>query len=146
MIDLQDGGNILSGINWGRVLIGGLVAGAVLDVGRYLVNGVLLRERWAEAVKGMPTDMASGIQIGIVGFLAGVFIVWLYASIRPRYGAGPKTAVLAGAAVWLLGYLLAWGTPMAMHLLPSDLVMTGIGAGLINLIIAALAGAAVYKE
>ena len=39
------------------------------------------------------------------GFLVGIFAVWLYAAIRPRYGAGPKTALCAGAAVWGIGYL-----------------------------------------
>ncbi len=136
----------MSGINWSRVLPGGLIAGLILNAGRYLVNGVLLREKWNEAVKGAPTDISSGVQIAIVGFLAGIFVVWLYAAIRPRYGAGPKTAVLAGIAVWVLGYLLAWGTPMAMHLLPADLILTGIAAGLINVVLAALAGAWLYNE
>jgi hypothetical protein len=136
----------MSGINWSRVLLGGLAAGLILNAGRYLVNGMLLREKWAAAVKDAPTDLASSVQIAVVGFLAGIFTVWLYAAIRPRYGAGPKTAVLAGTAVWVLGYLLAWGTPMAMHLLPADLVLIGIAAGLVNVIVAALAGACVYNE
>jgi hypothetical protein len=50
------------------------------------------------------------------GFLVGIFAVWLYAGIRPRYGAGPKTALCAGAAVWGLGYLLASVTPPALKL------------------------------
>ena len=28
------------------------------------------------------------------GFLVGIFAVWLYAAIRPRYGAGAKTLSL----------------------------------------------------
>jgi uncharacterized membrane protein len=136
----------MSGINWSRVLLGGVIAGIILNAGRYLVNGVLLREKWADALKGWPGDVTSSIQIAVVGFLAGIFTVWLYAAIRPRYGAGPKTAVLAGGAVWVLGYLLAWGTPMSMHLLPADLVLTSIAAGLVNVIVAALAGAWLYTE
>ncbi|HSE60477.1 MAG TPA: hypothetical protein VLA99_17380 [Nitrospiraceae bacterium] len=29
--------------------------------------------------------------------------LWLYAAIRPRFGAGPKTALYAGLGVWVLG-------------------------------------------
>jgi hypothetical protein len=29
--------------------------------------------------------------------------MWLYAAIRPRYGAGPGTAVIVGFSWWLIG-------------------------------------------
>jgi hypothetical protein len=29
-------------------------------------------------------------------------VVWLYAAIRPRFGAGPATAVRAGLAFWIV--------------------------------------------
>lgn len=32
------------------------------------------------------------VGFNITGLAYGIFIVWLYAAIRPRYGAGPKTA------------------------------------------------------
>ena len=35
----------------------------------------------------------------------GIAAVWLYAAIRPRYGAGPRTAVIAGLAVWVMADL-----------------------------------------
>lgn len=28
--------------------------------------------------------------------------IWLYAAIRPRYGPGPRTAIIAGFAMWLI--------------------------------------------
>src|SRR5437667_3678198 len=65
------------------------------------------------------------------GFLVGIFAVWLYAALRPRYGAGPKTALCAGAAVWGLGYLLASVTPIALHLFPRRLMAIGLAVGLV---------------
>ncbi len=32
----------------------------------------------------------------------GIWTMWLYAAIRPRYGAGPKTAAVAGFAMWVI--------------------------------------------
>jgi hypothetical protein len=32
-----------------------------------------------------------------------MWIMWLYAAIRPRYGPGPKTAAVAGFALWFIG-------------------------------------------
>jgi hypothetical protein len=137
-------------INWGRVLLGGLVAGLIINAAEYLVNGVILQARWAEAMKGIGKPaMMSGAQIAafnVWGFCVGVFTVWLYAAIRPRYGAGPKTAVCAAASVWALGYLLAGVVPMVLHTLPRRLMAVGIAAGLIEVIAAALAGAWLYKE
>lgn len=137
-------------INWGRVILGGLVAGLIINAAEYLVNGVILQAWWAEVMKGLgKPEMMSGVQIAafnVWGFLVGIFTVWLYAAIRPRYGAGPKAAVCAGAAVWALGYLLAGVAPMVLHILPRRLMAIGIGAGLIEVIVAALVGAWLYKE
>lgn len=36
----------------------------------------------------------------VMGFVFGIAAVWLYAAIRPRYGAGIGTPVRAGIAVW----------------------------------------------
>ena len=59
------------------------------------------------AVRALGREVGGGALLMFLawGFLVGIFAVWLYAAIRPRYGAGPKTALCAGAAVWGLGYL-----------------------------------------
>ena len=80
------------------------------------------------------------------GFLVGIFAVRLYAAIRPRYGAGPKTAACAGAAVWCLGYLLAAVTLLALQLFPTRLMVIGLAVGLVEVIAGTLAGAWLYRE
>jgi hypothetical protein len=137
-------------INWSRVILGGLVAGLIINAAEFLVNGLILQAWWAEVMKGLgKPEMMSGVQIAafnVSGFLMGILTVWFYAAIRPRYGAGPKTAVCAGAAVWALGYLLAGVAPMVLHILPRRLMAIGIAAGLVEVIAAALVGAWLYKE
>jgi hypothetical protein len=137
-------------INWKKVILGGLLAGLLINVVEFVVNGWLLAERWAAAIKAIPNAEPMGVlpmvAFNVSGFVVGIFTIWLYAAIRPRYGAGPKTAACAGAAVWALGYLLANVAPMVLHLVPRRLMAIGIAVALVEVIAAAILGAAVYKE
>lgn len=94
------------GMNAGRILGGGLVAGLVTNIIDGCGNMVLLGARWqseTEAIK--PGLYASSGQSSMVGwittdFLLGFLIIWLYAAIRPRFGPGPRTAAAAAVVIW----------------------------------------------
>lgn len=138
-------------VNMSRVILGGLVAGLVINIVEYLLHGVILAEQWKSVMGSLnrPATDPSGSQITsflILGFVIGMFMVWLYAAIRPRYGAGPRTAVTAGVAVWIVGYLLAMVGPVVQGIYPGDLVIKAVAVGFVEAILAAVAGAAVYKE
>ncbi len=135
-------------INKGRVLLGGLLAGLVITIIELVVHLAILSDQWREALAALNLQPLSGGEIAVWAvklFLAGIFIVWLYAAIRPRYGAGPKTAVCAGLAVWFIAWLLAWGGSV-YTIFPCGLVGTGVGLGLVEAVLGALAGGWVYKE
>ena len=138
----------MSKVNWSRVVLGGLVAGLVFNVVDYLMN-MLFAGPWAEAMKalGKSAQMSPGVIAWFVvsDFLMGIFMLWLYASIRPRYGAGPKTAVIAGVAIWVLGLLIS-ASFVAMDLFPLRLELISNGIGLILMPLGTVAGAAIYKE
>jgi hypothetical protein len=135
-------------INWTRVILGGLVAGLIINVFESVMNGVILAKDMEAAISALGRQMGGGALAMFIawGFLVGIFAIWLYASIRPRYGAGPKTAACAGAAVWGLGYLLAAVTPIALHLFPRRLMAIGLAVGLVEVIIGTIAGAWLYRE
>ena len=137
-------------INIGRVILGGIVAGIVGDILGYLVDGVMLAPQWADGMRALGKTEFSASQtvvFNIIGLIYGVLIVWLYAAIRPRYGAGPKTAVFAGLAVWAAGVLLPNAAFMwATGLFPTNLTVMTTTAAIVELVVAALAGAALYKE
>jgi len=83
-------------INLGRVVLGGIVAGIVANILGYLVDGVILAPQWTAALKVLGKGDFTTNQIiafNVIGLAYGIFAVWLYAAIRPRYGAGPKTAL-----------------------------------------------------
>jgi hypothetical protein len=100
------------------------------------------------AISALGKQMGAGALAMFVvwGFLVGIFAIWLYAAIRPRYGAGPKTALCAGAAVWGLGYLLASATPIALNLFPARIMTIGLAVGLVEVLVGTLAGAFMYRE
>jgi hypothetical protein len=72
--------------------------------------------------------------------------VWIYAGIRPRFGAGVKTAIYAGLAVWLVGYLVPNLIFMATGVFPAVLFWVGIIVGVIQVPLATVAGAYLYRE
>ena len=135
-------------INVKGVIVGGLVAGLVLNIIDFLVYGVWLAPDMAAAMKAAgrpPIDNLIPLFV-IVDFLFGIALVQLYAAIRPRFGAGPGTAIKAGIYVWVLTGLLHAISEAPMGLLPQRLYVVGTLVALISFPLAALAGAKFYRE
>ena len=135
-------------INVKGVIVGGLVAGLVLNVIDYLVYGVWLAPELAAAMQAAgkrPVDSLIPLFI-LLDFVYGIALVQLYAAIRPRFGAGPATAVKAGIFVWVIAGLLHAIGEAPMGLLPMRLYTIGTLVGLVAFPLAALAGAKFYRE
>jgi hypothetical protein len=137
-------------INWRNVIIGGLVAGIIIDVVEGILEGVILGPEWRQAMQALGHPLReTGTNVTLpvlLGFAYGVTALWLYAAIRPRFGAGPKTALYAGLGVWVLGSLLPsvnWGP---RGLLPGHLFTIAVVVGLVEIVVATEAGAWLYKE
>ncbi len=136
-------------MNIARIVLGGLVAGVIINVLETVVHGILFRSRWEDALRELGRELptTSGvILIWIVGFVFGIALAWLYAAIRPRYGAGPKTAIWAGIYLWIVAGLLIWIGFSPAHLWPSRLMVVGIVANLVEYVVAALVAGYLYKE
>jgi len=82
----------MSKINMGRVLLGGLAAGVVLDASDGILNSVVLADQWTAYMQSVGKAPAfGGSQIAgfvINGFVLSIALLWLYAAIRPRFGPG----------------------------------------------------------
>lgn len=139
-------------INGSRVVLGGLVAGVVMTVIGGVVNGVLLgstmNAEMDAAVPGLSAKMATGATIGVnvvTQFVIGILLVWLYAAMRPRFGAGPRTAMLAAMVPWICGLFFYSGWLLTGMMSSGMYVIVSIVA-LINVIVGALVGAWLYRE
>jgi hypothetical protein len=137
-------------IKWSRVVLGGLLAGVVLNVVDWLTYGVWLKADMAAAMTALgksPAAMDSAIPLWIaLDFVSGIGLLWVYAAIRPRFGAGVKTAVIAGLAVWFFVGLVHAIAESPMGFMPQSLMTLGTCVALIALPVATVVGAYVYKE
>jgi hypothetical protein len=138
-------------INTGRLILGGIVAGILVNVSETVLNTMVLKDQWAAAMKalGKPMTAMSGnaIAVWVVwGFIYGLLCVWLYAGIRPRFGPGAGTAAKAGFVAWLFAGFLSSLAMWNMDLFPSNLlVISGIWT-LVESIVVTIVGAWLYKE
>jgi hypothetical protein len=139
-------------INWGRVFLGGIVAGLVINLSETLLNAVVFKNDMAEAMRALgknPEAMMTGSTMAVWilwGFLAGIGAVWGYAAIRPRFGPGARTAAIAGVAAWFFVCFLTNIAMMNMGLFPQRIIMIGLVWGLVEMVVATVAGAWLYKE
>jgi hypothetical protein len=138
----------MKSINWGRVILGGIVAGVVVNVSEFILNEIVMKSQNEEAMKAlgrtMPTGSGTmGVWI-VLGFLIGIVAVWLYAAIRPRYGAGAATAVKAGIAVWILGSFYTTIVFWNLGLYPLSVLL--LVWTLVESVVATVAGAWLYRE
>ncbi len=139
----------MSKINLGRVILGGIVAGIIIDIFEYVLNGVVLANQWNDLMTSLNRPMVGMNQIiafNIFGLLLGIAAVWTYAAIRPRFGMGPKTAVYAALLTWVTAYVFADAMPAISGIFPMSMTLTLIGVGLVEIIVATVAGAWLYKE
>ena len=138
-------------INWGRVILGGLVAGVVINIVEFVLYGVILMDEWQAAMAALgKAEQAEGMWVYMVyilmGFAFGLLALWVYAAIRPRVGPGPKAAICAGLTVWALAYLMPTIGFLPSGLFPAGLMFTGVAVGVVEVPLATVIGAWLYRE
>jgi len=139
-------------INHSRVVLGGIVAAIVLFIVSGIVNGAILGSAWQAWFDAMgslnhaPAASTGMVIWAVVSLVFGLTGVWIYAGIRPRYGAGWKTALLAGFMLWLAGWLAPALGQVALGAIPTHVTVVGAAGGLVGALLAVLAGAFIYKE
>jgi hypothetical protein len=139
-------------INLGRVMLGGLVAGLVMNISEAGLHGGMLGNDALELFRRFTVpdtpDPVNMTLLILVTFVIGIGSVWLYAAIRPRFGPGPKTAIIAGLAVWVFSHLWSGvylGAGFAGLITPK-LAYLPVVWGLIEAPLGTLIGAWLYKE
>jgi hypothetical protein len=142
--------NSMGRINWTRVVVGGLLAGLVMNVSEAALHGGALGADAEALFKSYNVTPApiNLVALVVMTFVVGIAAVWLYAAIRPRFGPGPRTAICAGLAVWVFAHLwsgvyLGCGFP---GLITPRLAWLPVVWGLVEAPLGTLAGAWLYRE
>jgi hypothetical protein len=136
-------------INVGRVILGGLAAGLVINIGETVLNLFVLSSEMSEMLKAHNLPDVGGVAIG--GFVAlcfglGIVTIWMYAAVRPRYGGGPGTVILTGIAVWLLAFVYPQAGNMLLRMYSPSMFALAVLWGLGEVVLGAFVGAWVYRE
>jgi hypothetical protein len=136
-------------MNGRRIALGGLVAGMILLASGVALGHGVLGEEYVRAFashRAAPAGLAvilknTGIRLGL-GFAA----VFLYAAMRPRFGPGPRTALVAACTLWLVGYLPYFLTLGDFGILTGWRFSVAAAWTLGEVALGTLAGAALYRE
>lgn len=139
-------------LNTRRVVLAGLAAGVVLNVIDFIGNTFILGGRTQMELDAVNPLLWSALNnprnifvfVGL-DFTVGILVVWLYAAIRPRYGAGPATALRAGVFAWLLSSLMwSFFTLMGIYSVTTFAVSSVLE--FVNFVAAAWVGGLLYRE
>ena len=139
----------MSRINFRRVLLGGIVAGLIINTGEFILNGILLAPHIEADMKRMNlTPPGGGFALLAVAltFVFAVIAILIYAMARSRFGAGPKTALLVALILWFCLYAYSGTLNMLLINVPPKLILMILAWGIVEYPLGILAGAAVYKE
>jgi hypothetical protein len=92
----------MKGTLWIRLALCGFVAGVIWNLLSVLFLATVAPEFVASIQRTAPHPAQGGAFFFAIDLLMGVWAVWLYSAIAPRYGAKPATAAIAGIAWWIL--------------------------------------------
>ena len=140
----------MGGINVGRWLAGGIVAGLIMWVIEGAASMLYMADMEAALEEHNLTAMemsASTMFLTLaVSLIAGLVLIFLYAAARPRFGPGPKTAVIVAVVMWICAYLFSLLGYQMLGLYPGSMLVTWGVIGIVEIIIAALVGGWIYRE
>ncbi|HSL55585.1 MAG TPA: hypothetical protein VK868_14375 [Pyrinomonadaceae bacterium] len=138
-------------INWGRLFLGSLIAALIMFATDGLIHETVAKADWRALYTALgarePEPHGSSMVYFAIFELGRAFTALMfYVLMRPFFGAGPKTAALAGIVGWI-----AFSLTGPVQFIPLGFFSTTLWlkVGAIHFvvsIIATIAGAALYKD
>jgi len=138
-------------INWGRLIAGSLIAAIIMFATDGFIHETLAKADWRALYEALGArepepHSANMAYFAIFELGRGFTAILFYVLMRPFFGAGPRTAVIAGIAGWI-----AFSLTGPVQFIPLGFFSTALWlkVGAIHLIvsiIATIAGAALYKD
>ena len=135
----------MRGTHWIRVVLCGVVAGVVWYLLSALFLSLFAQDLVAFIQRGGAYPRSGGALFFIIDLMMGIWAVWLYATIVPRYGAKPSTAAIVGVAWWILKSLQSakW---VGLGLLPRGVILIPLATTLVAVLVASVLGAWLYDR
>lgn len=138
-------------INWGRFIIGGVIASIIVFLSDGFLHEALLKADWQAVYAALganePTEHAgSMIYFAIFELGRGFIALYLYVLMRPVCKPGPKTAVCAGLVAWIAFSVTGPAQFIPLKFYSNALWIKVAAFQLVTSIVATIVAAALYKD
>ena len=141
----------MSNINWGRFIVGGIIASIIAFFSDGLLHEAIVSADWKAVYDNLGASDPEHNSTNMVYFAVfelgrGFISMFLYILMRAHCKPGPKTAALAGIVAWIAFSLTgpAQFIPLGFY---SNALWIKVGAfQLVTSIVAAIIAAALYKD
>ncbi len=117
--------------NWIRLILCGFVAGVIWNLLSVVYLAMFAPDFVASVQRSAPHPAQGGAYFFAIDVLMGVWAVWLYSAIAPRYGTRLPTVAITGLAWWILKTLQSakWAglgfVEFGRHLVPLGVATLG---------------------
>lgn len=125
------------------VATAGAVAGVVLVAGGMALAYLIGLPGLAGAIEGHTPDLVTPL---VLRFALGFVVVWVYVGFRPRFGSGSRAIAASTASVWLAASSGVVAAAALFPILPPLTVALVVVWSLIELALASVVGAALYRR
>jgi hypothetical protein len=142
----------MASINWFRLILGGVIAAIMMFFADGFIHGRLMDADWRAVYAGLNTAMpdeqhgSSMVYFFFYELGRGLIAMLFYATMRTHFGAGPKTAVIAGIASWIAFSLTGPAQFIPLGFFSTALWMKVGALQLVTSIVSTIVGAAMYKD
>ena len=138
-------------INWSRFIIGALVASVIAFVTDGFFHETIAISDWKTIYANLGANEpvenpVSMIYFAIFELGRGFIAMFVYVLLRSWCGPGPKTAAWAGVVAWIAFSLTGPAQFIPLKFFSNQLWIKLAAFQLVTSIIAAIAGAALYKD
>ena len=139
-------------LNFGRLIIGGLIATVILFITDGVLHEHVFRSYWEYVYQGLgahQSEMSHGM--AVLYFLVfelgrGFLAIFIYVLMRPFHGAGPMTAVFAAIVAWLAFSVCGPAQFIPLGFYSRRLWVMVAGAQLVTSIVGNLIAAWLYRD
>ncbi len=141
----------MSDVNWGKFILGALIVAAICFVSDGFLHQRVVTEQWQAVMDALGATTPDHAGLSMIWFIVfeagrGFLAMYVYVLLRPRLGAGVKTATWAGLVTWVAFSLTGPAQFIPLGFYSESLWITVGLYQLVFTIIAAIMGAAPYSE
>jgi len=135
-------------INLKSVITSGLAAGIIISISAITMVPVVGNEMDSVlANRGLPPlsnlDM---VYFCFFSLIYGIFLIFLYAALKPQFKSKTKTAIIVSLIVWILANVISNAANVVYGFMPVKLTVIGIIWGLMEFLLATLVASRLYER